>query len=148
MSWDRLKSAFKVGMGADVLNIEESKSRVRIQLRVPRERVPSVLTFVERATLANEPWGIDVSKHVFLCRDGKVRYAWRIILFTEHGLILDHESTIADIIERSGAQSQPTSVDAYPLPVTATARRNQPVNGKGANPTGTGDFKPTLFRAP
>jgi len=135
MSWGRLRSAFKTGIGADVLEIENpSPNRIRVQFRLPTTKMKELLEFVKQAYIQNA-WSTDISKFYFLSRDGMVRYCWRAIFFVEQGDIAECEGDIADTLNRSGGASPAAMLSTYPLPPSATAARNAPVNGKGANAT-------------
>jgi len=124
--------ALKSKAGYEVVRSGCTADQLRVVGRVSPAQTANWLEVVRELLAAAQaaPWDVDVSKHYFCVAGTELRYAWRLIFQAE--AIEQYFEAIA----AAAMATQPVSVPQTEIPLHATANRNQPVRGKGAQPIG------------
>lgn len=144
-------------VGFEVINSQEVGAlQLRITGRVPKERMPTWRTTMERLNLlAGEGWTIDISQQYFVPApiaemvkaggepaDGShLRSIWRIIIQSKENMD-DQLMAIANHI----GKVQPPRVELMEVTLNAPESRNELRRGKGAQPMGKAVVGPMLLK--
>ncbi len=146
-------------VGFEVIDgVPVGELQLRITGRVPKERMPTWRTAMERLNLlAGNGWTIDISQQYFIPApvaemvkaggepaDGShLRSIWRIIIQAKEK-VDEQLATIAEHINKI----QPPRVELMEVTLNAPENRNELRRGKGAQPMGQAVVGPMIFQQP
>lgn len=144
-------------VGFEVINSQEvGELQLRVTGRVPKERMPTWRTTMERLNLlAGNGWTIDISQQYFVPApimemvkaggepaDGShLRSIWRIIIQAKEKT----DEQLVAIAELIG-KIQPPRVELMEVTLNAPENRNELRRGKGAQPMGQAVVGPMVFQ--
>lgn len=134
MNIDELTRLLKLRGGFETVNANPSQGQVRLLGRVPKDHMGAWLLIVNELLVrgSGTSWSVDISKQYFR-RDGKVMFAWRIILKAA-----DAAQAVSAVCEAISSAPRPrVSVDEFPLPGVKGDRNVAGPNSRGKGAQGS-----------